>query len=178
MMCPHRYFIPQWNVQPHTALPAHRNLRVISAAFREPREQLPKSPSTFSRLEQVAQPGYYITVAAEAAFPDISVPYETRSPQKRLHCALILVRSAWNRINLRVLFAVTTHRNNCKNHLFLDWGSILAQLEPTVPVQTSEGRAAQQWQCPVSMCSWEGLEKWHFWLDRSQAELQRQHGHS
>lgn len=47
------------------------------AALRELREQLPKSHSTFSRLEQVPQSGYYVTVAAEEVFPDIFMPYET-----------------------------------------------------------------------------------------------------
>lgn len=78
MMCPHCYFIPQRR-QPRTALAAHRNYMEggASAALRESGEQLPKSHSTFPRLEQVAQEGYYITVAAEEGLPDIFMPYET-----------------------------------------------------------------------------------------------------
>lgn len=74
MVCPHCYFIPQRR-QPRTALAAHRNY--MEGALRESREQLPKSHSTFPRLEQVAQEGYYITVAAEEVLPDIFMPYET-----------------------------------------------------------------------------------------------------
>lgn len=101
MMCPHHCFIPQWNVpallqwrqpalhfQPRNCMEGD-----VSNASRELREQLPKSHSTFSRLEQVPQPGNYITVAAEEVLPDIFMLYETWSPWNKLHSVLILVIS-------------------------------------------------------------------------------------